>query len=465
MGNHREVSSLPPGRRVQCLHRQQPPGPFPNCPPGCPWAKMGCPTRPVSLHGEVSAREVQPCWCPFPNAPWFPPRSFLFTHATRSRSGAGAGLWASVHCHSAACHQPACRHPSQGTRGLPTSLTQSVFSQTPWMPAERRHHWSSPRIVACQTKATKQTTTRPTPTTSSSLLERWGAVSPPAGPTAWHCGTARPSKYSEAWCPGIAPRQHGPPRTGPHHWTPAGPSLLARHVRRGAELHPRLSEVCHGAEARNQHHLWSPHRLTSIGGPRHRLYEVRPGQRRQRKRPCHDGRFHQVHAGRTHQEPRSRHRRQSPGPWMVSAVRCSGTDPQRPGTRLRVPSGERAVRHLRHQEDQNDAVPPAGKRPVRAFRCEQVLFVRFYNNPTPLNGSMQFHYCTLVTREPEQTTLLFWSAACGWRNATWPSHSRPAIAASARRLFQICFSPLTFWPLVCLPTLCLLSPFYAPSHE
>ena len=47
------------------------------------------------------------------------------------------------------------------------------------------------------------------------------------------------------------------------------------------------------------------------------------------------------------------------------------------------------------------------------FGVEQVLFVRFYNNPAPLNGSMQFHYCTLVTREPEQTTLLFWSAACG----------------------------------------------------
>ncbi|MCB4779085.1 MAG: DDE-type integrase/transposase/recombinase, partial [Sulfurovum sp.] len=31
-------------------------------------------------------------------------------------------------------------------------------------------------------------------------------------------------------------------------------------------------------------------------------------------------------------------------------------------------SGERAVRHLRHQEDQNDAVPPSGKRPVRAFQ-------------------------------------------------------------------------------------------------
>ena len=53
---------------------------------------------------------------------------------------------------------------------------------------------------------------------------------------------------------------------------------------------------------------------------------------------------------------------------MVSAVRCSGTDPQRPGTRLRIPSGERAVRYLRHQEDQNDAVPPSGKRPMRAFQ-------------------------------------------------------------------------------------------------
>jgi len=44
---------------------------------------------------------------------------------------------------------------------------------------------------------------------------------------------------------------------------------------------------------------------------------------------------------------------------------------------------------------------------VLKYICEQVLFVRFYNNPAPLNGSMQFHYCTLVTREPEQTTLLF----------------------------------------------------------
>ena len=30
-----------------------------------------------------------------------------------------------------------------------------------------------------------------------------------------------------------------------------------------------------------------------------------------------------------------------------------------------------------------------------AFRCEQVLFVRFYSNPASVNRSMQFHYCTI----------------------------------------------------------------------
>ena len=29
------------------------------------------------------------------------------------------------------------------------------------------------------------------------------------------------------------------------------------------------------------------------------------------------------------------------------------------------------------------------------YLCEQVLFVRFYNNPAPVNGSTQFHYCTV----------------------------------------------------------------------
>ena len=36
-----------------------------------------------------------------------------------------------------------------------------------------------------------------------------------------------------------------------------------------------------------------------------------------------------------------------------------------------------------------------------------IMKCTFYSNPAPRNGSMQFHYCTLVTREPEQTTLLF----------------------------------------------------------
>ena len=74
---------------------------------------------------------------------------------------------------------------------------------------------------------------------------------------------------------------------------------------------------------------------------------------------------------------------------------------------------------------------------VSVLLCEQVLFV--YNNPAPLNGSVQFHYCTdsnLGTRADDAFVL-----KCGvWRNATWPSHSRPAIAASARH-FQICFFP------------------------
>ena len=40
-------------------------------------------------------------------------------------------------------------------------------------------------------------------------------------------------------------------------------------------------------------------------------------------------------------------------------------------------------------------------------KCEQVLFVRFYNNPAPVIRSMQVHNCTDSNREPEQTTLLF----------------------------------------------------------
>ena len=66
----------------------------------------------------------------------------------------------------------------------------------------------------------------------------------------------------------------------------------------------------------------------------------------------------------------------------------------------------------------------------------------FYNNPAPLNGSMQFHYCTdsnLGTRADDAFVL----KRGVWRNTTWPSHSRPAIAASAHH-FQICFLPEYF---------------------
>ena len=76
------------------------------------------------------------------------------------------------------------------------------------------------------------------------------------------------------------------------------------------------------------------------------------------------------------------------------------------------------------------------------YYCEQVLFVRFYSNPAPVIRFMQFHYCA-VSNPGTGADDAFVSKRCVWRNATWPSHSRPAIAASAR-LFQICFSPLTF---------------------
>ena len=63
----------------------------------------------------------------------------------------------------------------------------------------------------------------------------------------------------------------------------------------------------------------------------------------------------------------------------------------------------------------------------------------FYNNPAPLNGSMPFHYCT-DSNPGTGADDAFVLKHSVWRNATWPSHSRPAIAASARH-FQICFLP------------------------
>ena len=63
----------------------------------------------------------------------------------------------------------------------------------------------------------------------------------------------------------------------------------------------------------------------------------------------------------------------------------------------------------------------------------------FYNNPAPLNGSTQFHYCT-DSNPGTGADDAFVLKRGVWRNATWPSHNQPAIAASARH-FQICFLP------------------------
>ena len=48
------------------------------------------------------------------------------------------------------------------------------------------------------------------------------------------------------------------------------------------------------------------------------------------------------------------------------------------------------------------------------YRCEQVLFVYVSTLIPPcLTDQRNFITVLIVTREPEQTTLLFWSAACG----------------------------------------------------
>ena len=91
------------------------------------------------------------------------------------------------------------------------------------------------------------------------------------------------------------------------------------------------------------------------------------------------------------------------------------------------------------------------------FLCEQVLFVRFYNNPVPVIRSMQFHYCT-VSNPGTGADDAFVLKRGVERNATWHSHSRRCGPLSNL------FSPLIFGPLVCLPTLCSPSPFYALSN-
>ena len=93
-----------------------------------------------------------------------------------------------------------------------------------------------------------------------------------------------------------------------------------------------------------------------------------------------------------------------------------------------------------------------------SFLCEQVLFVYVFTLiPPHLTDQRNFITVRIVTREPEQTTLLFWSAACG---------VTPQPTGDSRQCvpFSNLFSTLIFWPLVCLPTFCSPCPFYAPSN-
>ena len=62
--------------------------------------------------------------------------------------------------------------------------------------------------------------------------------------------------------------------------------------------------------------------------------------------------------------------------------------------------------------------------------------------PSQLTDPQQFHYCT-DSNPGIGADDAFVLKLGVWRNATWPSHSRPAIAASPRH-FQICFLPEYF---------------------
>ena len=72
--------------------------------------------------------------------------------------------------------------------------------------------------------------------------------------------------------------------------------------------------------------------------------------------------------------------------------------------------------------------------------CEQVLFEYVSTLIPPcLTDQRNFIYCT-INNPGTGADDAFVLKRGVWRNATWPLHSRPAIAASARH-FQICFLP------------------------
>ena len=92
-----------------------------------------------------------------------------------------------------------------------------------------------------------------------------------------------------------------------------------------------------------------------------------------------------------------------------------------------------------HHDDAGDGDDDDNKLLFLFCMWASALCICFYINPAPLNGSTQFHYCT-DSNPGTAADDAFVLKRGVWRNATWPLHSRPAIAASARH-FQICFLP------------------------
>ncbi len=96
--------------------------------------------------------------------------------------------------------------------------------------------------------------------------------------------------------------------------------------------------------------------------------------------------------------------------------------------------------HVHHRHPQEQILYcRVHKKTTVILMWASALCIRLYNNPAPVIRSMQFHYCT-VSNPGTGADHAFVLKRCVLRNATWPSHSRPAIAAGARH-FQICFLP------------------------
>ena len=86
------------------------------------------------------------------------------------------------------------------------------------------------------------------------------------------------------------------------------------------------------------------------------------------------------------------------------------------------------------------------------FRCEQMLFVYVLTAiPPRLSDSCNFITVLLVTREPELTTLLFWSAACSVTPHVLHTADRrlPPVRAIFKFVFSLNFYILTACLFTC----------------